>query len=210
MIKSPAFDKVVEGYLGPNWFLAGASVDMAVHFDSIEKGFQSVQLRFMANLMVLNRELTKVIVQLQYLSPRELQRRKKSRLEKYGCSCPRGYDQAGVCKEPIYPVDQWAQDRHLKEHMVTFSGEFNASFFWDLVGIKDVHFIFAVPLKHGKPKKPFMSLSGYINVLFLQGLGGAIDIQHPQANFTVLTQLAGLFDVEVSGKKNIGLVNRKF
>lgn len=198
-IQSPAFEKVVEGYFGQNWFIGESSVDMAVHFDASEKGFQSVQLRFLADLVVLNRELFKVVVQMQYLSPRELKRRRKSRIEKYGCSCPMGFDAAGVCKEPINPVDKWAQDRNLNEHMLTFSGEFNASFFWDLVGIKDVYFTFALPIQKGKAQKPFMSLSGVLNVLFIKGLGGAIDIEHPRANFTVVTRLAGLFDVEVSG-----------
>ena len=193
-------------------------MDLAAHFTS-KRSLQSIQLRAYSNLVVLGMELNRVMVQVQYLSPKEIDRRRKSRLKNYGCNCPDGYDEHGICQVPISPVDQWSQDRNIGDHIVTLSAEWNVtlfeqvfdlilsknisnqmSIFWDLLGIDGVSFIFATPVKRHSDQNPYMVLSGKLNVLFLRNIGGYIDIQVPEATFNMTTKVAGLFKVEISGK----------
>ena len=196
-LRSPAFGKIVAGYLGPNVFFFDNAVDIAIHFQrkNGKRGLQSFQMRAMSDLVVFNTHINRIAVQIQYLSPEEIERRSKSRLKEYGCNCPSGYDKDGVCLEPISKVDQWVENRGIQERILTVSGEWSATLFWNLVGIKDLVFIFAAP-SNGKP---YMTLGGKLNVLFFRNAGGYIDIQHPCANFTLSTTLAGLFDVQIKG-----------
>ena len=200
-ISTPAFGKIVEGYLGPNWFIFGNSLDLALHFQKGQhRGLQSLELRFYSNLVLLNWNINRVHTQIQYLSLVEIERRKNSRLKAYGCNCPDGYDEDGVCMTPIGLVDQWAQDRNIRSDMLTVAAHWDASIPWNLVGVEDAKFIFATPV-YGKMRgeKPFLVIGGKLNVLFVRKLGGYIDVQHPKANFTFTAKLIGLFDMEIVG-----------
>jgi hypothetical protein len=206
-LSSPAFGKITEGYLGRNWFILDNSIDLAMHFKKNGTGLQSFQLRALSNIKIMNLALNRVTVQIQYLSREELQRRQKSRMIQSQCHCPAGYNEYGLCKEPIGRVNEWVQARYQGFNGMTLSVEWNASILWNLISVKDVAFIFATPFGL-KNSKPFLVIGGKLNVLFLRNTGAYIDIMNPNANFTISTKISGIFDVELTGKIAIDSLHR--
>lgn len=126
-ISSPFFGKIVRGYFGKDWVILSSSVDLALHIERKTKALRSVQIRLTASVVFFDILINHAIVQIQYLSPKELERRKRSRRKEYGCKCPKGYDENGICREVIGFVDDWAQSGNISRHIMTISVDWKVS-----------------------------------------------------------------------------------
>lgn len=120
-IHSPFFGKIMRGYLGKYWLILSSAIDLALHIERKTKVLRSVQLRLAASIVFFDLLIHHAIIQIQYLSPNELERRKKSRKQEYGCKCPKGYDETGICREQIGFVDEWTQSGNISRHILTLS-----------------------------------------------------------------------------------------